>query len=217
MQYLKNLKDILTPIDRISEILFGLIMAMTILGALSIAHAGQQDVRLALISVLGCNLAWGLVDGVMYLVRTLTDRARTLHLARCIQNADAATGQQLLRETLPESLLPLLGKEELEAMRQRLLTAPIHAVKTLRLDDYIAACLIFFLVAFTTIPLALPFIFIADIQTAMHVYRLISLCMLFVCGMAFARYAEHAYPARVGLAMAVLGSVLTLVVMALGG
>ena len=62
---------------------------MTILGTISIANAGQQDVRMALVAVLGCNLAWGMVDGVMYLVRTLTGRARNIHLARCVQSADA--------------------------------------------------------------------------------------------------------------------------------
>ncbi len=35
-------------------------MAMTILGTISIANAGQQDVRMALVAVLGCNLAWGM-------------------------------------------------------------------------------------------------------------------------------------------------------------
>lgn len=217
MQYLKNVRDILNPIDRTSEILFGLIMAMTILGTISIANAGQQDVRTALIAVLGCNLAWGMVDGVMYLVRTLTGRARNIHLARCVQAADAPTGQQLLRDALPEEIASLTGSAELEAMRQRLLAVPAHTAKTLRPDDYIAACLIFLLVLLTSIPLALPFIFIADIQTAMRIYRMISLCMLFACGMAFARYAGHARPARVGIAMMVLGSVLTLIIIALGG
>ena len=62
-------KRLLDPIDRISEILFGLLMAVTIVGSLSIATAGQDEVRTVLIAALGCNLAWGLVDAVMYLVR----------------------------------------------------------------------------------------------------------------------------------------------------
>jgi VIT1/CCC1 family predicted Fe2+/Mn2+ transporter len=67
---------VLDPVDRISEILFGLIMAVTIVGSLSIATAGRNDVGLVLRGALGCNLAWGLVDAVMYLVRTATERAR---------------------------------------------------------------------------------------------------------------------------------------------
>ena len=69
-------RRLLDPVDRISEILFGLIMAVTIVGSLSIATAGRNDVRTVLWGALGCNLAWGLVDAVMYLVRMATERAR---------------------------------------------------------------------------------------------------------------------------------------------
>ena len=69
-------RRLLDPVDRISEILFGLIMAVTIVGSLSIATAGQSDVRTVLWAALGCNLAWGLVDAVMYLVRMATERVR---------------------------------------------------------------------------------------------------------------------------------------------
>ena len=50
---------LLDPVDRISEILFGLIMAVTIVGSLSIATAGQNEVRTVLTGALGCNVAWG--------------------------------------------------------------------------------------------------------------------------------------------------------------
>ena len=38
-------KRLLDPVDRISEILFGLLMAVTIVGSLSIAGAGRAEVR----------------------------------------------------------------------------------------------------------------------------------------------------------------------------
>ena len=39
---------LLDALDRISEVLFGLIMAVTIVGSLSIATAGQAEVRTVL-------------------------------------------------------------------------------------------------------------------------------------------------------------------------
>jgi hypothetical protein len=36
-------------------------MAMTVVGSLSIATAGQNEVRTVMTAALGCNLAWGLV------------------------------------------------------------------------------------------------------------------------------------------------------------
>ena len=69
-------RRLLDPVDRISEILFGLIMAVTIVGSMSIATAGRVEVRTVMLAALGCNLAWGLVDAVMYVVRTTTERTR---------------------------------------------------------------------------------------------------------------------------------------------
>jgi hypothetical protein len=51
-------RRVLAPIDRVSEVLFGLIMVLTFTGSLSVAEAGRDDVRTMLIGALGCNLAW---------------------------------------------------------------------------------------------------------------------------------------------------------------
>ena len=56
-------KSVLDPIERISEVLFGLIMVLTFTGSLSVAEAGREDVRVMLLGALGCNLAWGIIDG----------------------------------------------------------------------------------------------------------------------------------------------------------
>jgi len=61
----KSSKRVLDPIDRISELLFGLIMVLTFTGSLSVAGAGRDDVHTMLISAFGCNLAWGIIDGVL--------------------------------------------------------------------------------------------------------------------------------------------------------
>ncbi len=60
----------LSPVDRVSGVIFGLIMALTFTGTLSVATADRNEVRSMLIGALGCNTAWGLVDAVMYLLAT---------------------------------------------------------------------------------------------------------------------------------------------------
>jgi VIT1/CCC1 family predicted Fe2+/Mn2+ transporter len=72
----REIPRLLDPIDRVAEILFGLIMAVTIIGALSVADAGRAEIRSVLAAAIACNIAWGLVDAVMYVVRALTDGAR---------------------------------------------------------------------------------------------------------------------------------------------
>jgi len=159
---------LLDPLDRVSEILFGLIMAVTIVGSLSIATAGHTEVRAVLIGALGCNIAWGLVDAVMYVLRGMAERARQ--------------GQPSLRRR-----------------------------------DFVEAAGIFALVVLATFPVVLPFIFLDDTARAMTVSRVTTLVMLFLAGMAFGRYAGHAHPMRLGVAMAVFGALLIAAVMALGG
>jgi len=67
---------VLDPFDRVSEVVFGVLMAMTFIGALNVATAGSQEVRTVMKAALGCNIAWGLTDGVMYLVGIVTERTR---------------------------------------------------------------------------------------------------------------------------------------------
>ncbi len=71
--------NVLDPVDRISEILFGLIMVLTFTGSISVATDGRAEIKELLWASLGCNLAWGIVDAVMYLMSTsFRKRARTL-------------------------------------------------------------------------------------------------------------------------------------------
>ena len=82
-------KRVLEPAERISEVLFGLIMVLTFTGSLSVAEAGRDDVRLMLIGALGCNLAWGLIDGVLYLMACLANKGRNLKILRAVRQATA--------------------------------------------------------------------------------------------------------------------------------
>ena len=65
---------VLSPLERVEEIVFGLIMTLTFTGTLSVATADHAEVRAMLIGALGCNLAWGLVDGVMYMLGVMAER-----------------------------------------------------------------------------------------------------------------------------------------------
>ena len=54
---------VLDPMDRISEVLFGLIMVLTYTGTLSVMSDDRTEVRTMLLGALGCNLAWGSSTG----------------------------------------------------------------------------------------------------------------------------------------------------------
>jgi hypothetical protein len=75
---------ILDPISRLSEIMFGLLMTLTFTGTMSVVIGTGGDVRSVLIAALGFNLAWGIVDGTMHVLATVTERGRELFRHRLI-------------------------------------------------------------------------------------------------------------------------------------
>jgi hypothetical protein len=210
-------RRLLDPIDRISEILFGLLMAVTIVGSLSIAAAGREEVRTVLFAALGCNLAWGLVDAVMFLVRTVTEKTRMNALTDSIRSADATAARRMIELALPEGLVALLGPAGIDAIRTRLLAQEPSDRKRLTGTDWLSALGVFLLVVGATFPVVVPFIFLPDLPTAMKVSRWVTLAMLFAAGYALGRHAAHRRPLVTGLAMALLGAALIVAIMALGG
>jgi VIT1/CCC1 family predicted Fe2+/Mn2+ transporter len=80
-------KRVLDPIERVSEVIFGVLMAMTFIGALNVAEAGEGEVRKVMVAALGCNIAWGLTDAIMYVVAMLTERSRARMLGEAPKDA----------------------------------------------------------------------------------------------------------------------------------
>jgi hypothetical protein len=211
-------KHVLNPVDRVSELLFGLFMALTFVGAVSVADSGREQIRSMFLSALGCNLAWGLVDAVMYLVRTVTDRGRSLTLVRSVRAApDAESGRGLIERALARHVAGLVSATEVEAMRGRIVAlSSLPERPKLNRDDLLAALAIFLIVVASTFPVVLPFALIEDVTLAKNVSRVIALTMLFFGGLALGRYAGYG-SWKVGFMMAGLGAVLVVAIRALGG
>jgi VIT1/CCC1 family predicted Fe2+/Mn2+ transporter len=215
---MKTSKRVLEPYDRISEVLFGLIMVLGITGSLSVADAGRDDVRTMLIGALGCNLAWGIIDGLLYLMGCLNEKASGLRSLRALRKAVApAEGHRLIADTLPPMVAATLSPAEFESIRQKLLQLPAPPSRPrLGKDEWLGALAVAFWVIFTTLPVTVPFIFMTNVTRALRVSNVIAIVLLFVAGWAFGRVAEHR-PWLTGIVMVVLGIALVALTMALGG
>ncbi|TCK36234.1 hypothetical protein B0G84_5219 [Paraburkholderia sp. BL8N3] len=211
-------EPVLDTVDRVSELCFGLFMALTFVGTVSAATAGEDAGRTMLYTALGCNLAWGLADALMFLVRTLTNRGRRLTLALAIRNApDADAGRRVLRDALPRFMRPLVSDENLEPIRLRLAaTTNLPDRPRFVRNDFLGALGIFVIIVLSTFPVALPFIIFRDVPTALLVSRVLTLVMLFGCGLALGHHAGWG-GWKAGLAMVVFGVLLTMAIIALGG
>ena len=209
---------VLDPMERISEVLFGLIMVLTYTGTLSVATADRAEVRTMLIGALGCNLAWGIIDGGLYLLARLHERGRNILMFLEVRKAtDPDAARRIIADALPPQVASVLPQEHLESVRQKLLQAAEPPARPrLMKDDWLGALGICVLVFLSTFPVAVPFLFIGDARLALRVSNAIAIAMLFLCGYAFGHYAGLR-PWPMGLAMVAVGGVLVAITIALGG
>ena len=214
----RSTKRVLEPIERVSEVLFGLIMVLTFTGSLSVAEAGRDNVRTMLIGAVGCNLAWGIIDGVLYLMGCLAEKGRGLLTFRAVRKAiDAKEAQRLIANSLPQVVASVLQPAELAAMYERLKQLPEPPERArLGKDDWLGAVGVFFLVFLSTLPVVIPFIFMGNAGPALRVSNVVAIVLLFLTGYAFGRITGRR-PWLVGISMVVLGSILVGMTMALGG
>jgi VIT1/CCC1 family predicted Fe2+/Mn2+ transporter len=214
----RSAKRVLEPVERVSEVLFGLIMVLTFTGSLSVAEAGRDDVRVMLIGALGCNLAWGIIDAVLYLMGCLAEKSRGLMTVQAVRRTtDPEAAQRLIADALPPVVASILEPAELEAMRLRLQQLPEPPERArLHKDDWRGAIGVFLLLFLSTFPVVIPFIFMQSARPALRVSNAIAIVLLFLTGYAFGRMTGR-HPWVVGVSMVVLGSILVGMTIALGG
>lgn len=213
----KSSLSVLDPIDRISEILFGLIMVLTGTGALSVVSAGRPEVRTMIFAALGCNLAWGIIDAGLYVLGRIDERGRNLLTLRAVrQAADPAEARRHIANALP-NVLSRLPEEHLEPLRQEVLRRPEPPQHPgLTRQDALGALAVCLLVFLSTFPPVIPFLLWGDVQTALRISNAIAIVMMFVCGYAYAR-GTGLRPWLTGLVMVAIGFALVAVAIALGG
>src|SRR5258708_6984151 len=101
----KSSKRFLEPSERVAEVLFGLIMVLTFTGSLSVGEANRAEVRTILIGALGCNIAWGIIDGILYLMGHLAEQGRSLRAWRAFKKApNPETAHQVIADLLPPKM-----------------------------------------------------------------------------------------------------------------
>jgi hypothetical protein len=182
---------ILNPIDRISEILFGLIMVLTFTGAISATSHGKQEISELLWGALGCNLAWGFVDAIMYLMNVAVERGHAISVIKRISKSNSPeTSQEILEEEIQPLVASLMKKDELNILGLRIKQLPLPEKKIIiTWMDIWAAFRIFLLVFICIFPVALPFIFMNDVETSKRTSNGIALLLLFIAGYKLAEYA----------------------------
>ena len=205
---------ILDPLERFSEILFGVIMVLTFTVSLRVARADKIQVREMLIGALGCNLAWGLIDAIMYIMSKVSERGHSIKILKRVHRAPSAEhANEIIVNELPPVVASVLPPSALEALRLKLHELPEPPARPrLQKEDWRGAIAVFL----STFPVVLPFLVIPRIRLAARVSDVIAIAMLFFAGHAYGKYAGH-HAWGWGLSMVVLGGLMVGLTIGLGG
>jgi hypothetical protein len=209
----------LEPADILAEVLFGLIMVLTITLGARLAMGEEGGDRELLIAALGCNLAWGLIDGAMYVMNAMFNRGRTARIVTELKRSGDSGALAIIARELDPRLLAITTVDE----RARLYRSVLHIAGRraprrthLERDDLYAGAFCAALVFLTALPAAVPFMIIDDAVRALRVSNAILIAMLFAIGYFWAR-ETNAHRVGAGLAMTLAGLTLVGAAMALGG
>ena len=143
-----------------------------------------------LLAALGCNLAWGIIDGAVFLMARFNERGHHHATRAAREGSGAAHG--LIADALPPLLASVLPREQLEVMRQGLLQLPEPEGPRLTRRDWLGSIGICLLSFFSTFPIVIPFMLIGDARLALRVSNAVAIAMLLACGYVLGQYAVSA-------------------------
>ena len=211
----------LDPASRLGEILFGLIMVLTVTLTASFNVAeGKKGVRQLLLAAIGSNVAWGIIDASMYVMNAMVVRRGKIRLVKAVQRAsDPKAALFLVKDRVEPELQELLGPEQAEAFSKSVLPHIAEAHITERIltkEDFYGALASFWLVFVSCLPAAIPFLIFSEPQVALRVSNFLLIVGLFYVGQKWAEYAGKSRVAF-GLAMVAVGLMLVGVAILLGG
>jgi len=212
----------LDPASRLGEILFGLIMVLTVTLTAGFAVAeGKRGVHQLLVAAVGSNVAWGIIDAAMYLMNSMVVRKGKMRLVEAVQRApDPEMALVLIQDRVEPELQELLGPEKAEAFSRSVLKhivgAQIAERRILTKEDLYGALASFWLVFVSCLPATIPFLIFHEPQVALRVSNFLLIAGLFYVGQKWAAYAGKNRMA-VGSAMVAVGLALVGVAILLGG
>ncbi len=209
----------LDPSARVGEAMFGLIMALGITGAVRLGSAEASSWQL-FVDVLGCNVAWGVVDGVMFVMLALFERGRKARIIRSVLSTPNDDGAiERIHLELGERLEPLTTPDE----RRQIYQWVLNLVKRTRREepriqreDILGGIAVGSLILMMTLPILVPFLLFSNPMVAVRLSNLITLALLFWLGVWWAA-AVGAPPVRTSLMVTSVGLALVLLTIALGG
>lgn len=217
-------QEYLSEGDRLVEVLCGVIMVLVMIGYLRLSLMGEDDIEMKktmILVPLGCNAAWGIIDGIMYVLTNLIKRGKIYRLSSSIKSKkDKEDVRISIEDDLSSTVVDSLKDEDKEKISNEILKrvdpSAIEKPEGITKKDLLVILLTFLTVFSTAIPLIIPFMIFDDIIFAIRVSFVIGLGMLFIIGLLWGKYASR-NKIRSALAVMTIGIITVGITIALGG
>jgi hypothetical protein len=225
---IKRPYDYLYPHERLVEIIYGLVIALTITNAVrAITGAGSIDIKLMAETALGAGIAWGIIDAVLYILVVVYQRNRYAHISLELKwIKDDQEAMAIIQEDLEDSIIGTLDAEHqeaiyklvLDAQRRSIYASNLGQTKTINIgrEDFFGAFQVFLAMLLATLVVVAPLWLISPAHVAVLVSNLVALVSLFIVGYFWARHTNLP-KTRFGLVLVLIGAGIIGITLVLGG
>ncbi|WP_244085867.1 hypothetical protein [Desulforhabdus sp. TSK] len=222
------LGEFLDPIDALFTIFFSILFALLFTlsygiliyhGVIPSSFAGGYGQEL-FVTILGAVTAWGIIDGVLYVLGESLARRERYRLLQYVQTSDSeeeAAGA--IASELDFILEPITSDEQRHALyhdiRVYLSQAEPQAIGIQRKDVVGAVATVLLSVA-AVLPSLLPLLLPDNTVMAIHISNVVSFIVIFAAGYGWGLHTD-ANPWKIGLLLSSVCLAMVLVAMLLGG
>ncbi len=218
------------PIDRLSETIYSVLILLTFTLAYRIIRLGADPVtppnsiqysNELLIAAISAIIAWGLIDGLMYVLMEVFQRGERHRLLHMLQTAETERERiDVLAAELDYVLEPITDETERRNLYQSVLphlrTARARPISFKR-EDFTGALGTLVVAIFAVIPSLIPLVLLrSNYDLAIRVSNVISFIVLFHAGYNWGAYTG-AKPWRTGLILVAAGVMMVAIAIPLGG
>lgn len=196
-----------------------MVLTITLAAGLTVTE-DKAGVRELLLAAIGCNVAWGIIDAVLYLMNCLTVRRGRLRLVEAVKRApNQEAALALIKSEVEPDLQAMLDGEDADAFNLsalKYITRARASRVSLTTEDFYGAIACFLLVFVACFPASLPFFVFSRPHFALRVSNFLLIALLFLVGQKWARYAG-VNRLLAGLVMVAIGLTLVGLAILLGG
>lgn len=220
---------LLDPADRLTEAMYSVLIVLTFTLAFQISQdraaattpEEASQISQLFLAALGCAVAWGLIDGIMYIATAMFDRGQSHRLVEAVRNATTAQdGETLLAGQLDDELSPITTPDERARFYQSLyarLKGSTPKPVGFEIADFAGALGVALVAIGAAVPVLLPLLFSqSHPMLAMRASNAIATAMLFAMGYQWGKYVG-AVPWKMGLGFLLVAIIMLAIAIPLGG